>query len=453
VAGLVCLGLLGRAPSAGAVPPAAGVDAGDGARTEPPRSEVVERLLALQLASGGWTFWSPPGRRPQPLTLVMRAAERSGDALGVADWELVVVRSPGTPQAGLVLLDAYDASGDERYLRAARRAGDLLVALQLASGGWASEMPARAAAPVWWFRWLAWRTQLDDDVTSGPVRFLLALWQRTGEARYRSAAERAIALLVRAQLPSGAWPHDWRVPLLRRLRPGHERRPSLNDGATSLVITTLVDAAQVLARPALLAAAVRGADWLARVQGPPPNGGWAQQYDEHDRPAGARRFEPAALASLETRLALDALAAVAVATGDARWCAAIDAGVEWLRRVAVAPGCWARLHSLDGGEPLYLAADGRRVALADAKVMYDWAADFGIPATLVRLGRPPLGASPARLAGDPGPCPPLGILAPRRLDDARDLIAIAGSLPLDAVAVRPLPCPAPLPLSAPTALR
>jgi len=435
VAGLLCLALLGATAAAS---------------DEAPR-DVVDRLLALQQPSGGWTFWSPPGRRPQPLTFIMRGAERAGSTVGLADWELVVIRSPGTPQAGLVLLDAYAASGDARYLQAARRAGDLLVALQLGSGGWASEMPARAGALVWWFRWLAWRTQLDDDVTSGPVRFLLALWQRTDEPRYLTAAERGLALLVRAQLPSGAWPHDWRVPPLRRLRPGHERRPSLNDGATSLVIVTLVEAARVLARPALLAAAERGADWLARAQGAPPNAGWAQQYDEHDRPAGARRFEPAALASLETRLALEALAAVAVASGDARWCPAIDAGIDWLRRVAVAPGCWARLYALDGGAPLYLDADGALVALGDAKPGYDWAADFGIPATVLRLGRPPLGASPSRLPGDPGPCPPLGIGAPRALDDARDLIAMAGSLQLDAVPAPPLPCP--VPLSAPMALR
>ena len=71
-----------------------------------------------------------------------------------------------------------------------------LVATQLAPGGWFSELPVHDATTPWWFRLVAdTRPMLDDDVTPGAVRFLLELWTATGDARYRAAAERGIALM------------------------------------------------------------------------------------------------------------------------------------------------------------------------------------------------------------------------------------------------------------------
>src|SRR5258705_11619831 len=119
---------------------------------------------------------------------------------------------------------------------------------------------------------------LADDVTRGAIRRLRELWTAPGDARYRGAAERALALVASAQLPSGAWPLDARPSWLRRLHPHYEDQPALNDGATPFAITTLVGAAAALGRPALLTAARRAGHWLLAVQGAPPHAGWAQQY-------------------------------------------------------------------------------------------------------------------------------------------------------------------------------
>src|SRR5258705_2928334 len=138
---------------------------------------------------------------------------------------------------------------------------------------------------------------LADDVTRGAIRRLRELWTAPGDARYRGAAERALALVASAQLASGAWPLDARPSWLRRLHPHYEDQPALNDGATPFVITTLVAAARVLDRPELLARARRAGDWLLRVQAAPPGGGgWAQQYSADGRTAAARAFEQPALA-------------------------------------------------------------------------------------------------------------------------------------------------------------
>jgi PelA/Pel-15E family pectate lyase len=389
-------------------------------------SATLDAIVARERPDGGWTLEGEHGERAQPFTLVMQVAETIAAPLHLAPWDLLVVRSPGTPAAGLLLLAGERITGRPDYLASARRAGDLLLSAQLASGGWFSEMPVEGPHLSSWFRWIAVRTTLDDDVTPGAVRFLLALWQRTGDVRYRQAAERGLDLLLRAQLPSGAWPHVWRPEWLRAVRASREDHPSLNDGLTPVIVETLVDAAAILPRPELVAAARRGGDWLMAVQFPAPRAGWAQQYDEAGRPAAMRRFEPPALATWESRHAVDALDALARGTGDRHWCLAARAAARWLRDAAQSPGCWARFLTLEDGEPLYLDAGGARVAgIADARPGYDWQGDFGISEMLLRMGLSDRPVDEAPLAGDPGACPG----APNPLHahhSARSLIAQAG---------------------------
>ncbi|MEO7435763.1 MAG: pectate lyase, partial [Candidatus Binatia bacterium] len=167
---------------------------------------ALDAVLARERVDGGWVFGTQRGERVHPHTYPLRFAERVAAPFGLADWDIVVLRSPGTPAAILALLNGYRLLGDERYVASARRAGDLLVALQMSSGGWFSEMPARGRFPVPWFTWTVLRTAIDDDVTPGAIRALLALYQMTRQDAYRDAAERGIAFLLERQLPVGAWP-------------------------------------------------------------------------------------------------------------------------------------------------------------------------------------------------------------------------------------------------------
>jgi hypothetical protein len=368
-------------------------------------TEKLATLVALQRSTGGWVFASAPGMRPEPFTGVVKKAEQLLGPLGLATWDLVVVRSPGTPAAGLVLLEGYRRTGRPDYLVAARRAGDFLLSTQLAPGGWFSELPVYEATTPWWFRWsAAMRPMLDDDITPGAIRLLLELWTVTSDDRYRAGAERGLTLILDAQLSSGAWPLDARPSWLRRVRPGYADQPALNDGATPFVITTLVAAASMLGRPELLAAARRGGDWLLQVQGAAPRGGWAQQYTSDGRPAPGRVFELPALATWETRHAVEALLALAKATGDRRYCTSAFAAARWLDAVRVGPSCWARFHDLDTAKPVFVDSNGQRVRSAiEARPGYIWMGEFGIPWLLAHLG---LESSTAayRLSGDNGRC-------------------------------------------------
>ena len=188
---------------------------------------------------------------------------------------------------------------------------------------------------------------LDDDVTTGGARALLALWRTTGDVRYRDGAERALGLVVDAQLASGAWPLVWRPAWKRYLWPTFEDLATINDDTTPSAVETLLSAAELLGRDDLRTAATRGGEFLLAVQAPPPRSGWAQQYDAQGRPAQGRRFEPPALASSESRYAIEALVTLADATGDDRYCAAITRAITWLASSALRPGCWPRFRAVD----------------------------------------------------------------------------------------------------------
>ena len=368
---------------------------------------AIEAMLECERPAGGWMYVCPPHSGSHGVTKVVNLGARLANALNFEPWEVVVLRSPGTPAAGLFLLEAWEISGEPRYLEAARRSGDLIVELQLPSGGWFSEMPVRGSELAAWFRWYAPWATLDDDVTTGATRLLLRLFEVTGDELYRRSAIRALDLLLEAQLPSGAWPLTHRPTWIRAVSPSFEDLPSLNDGATASVIETLILGAEVLDRPDLLAAAVRGGDWLVANRFPSPMPGWAQQYDEAGRPVPGRRFEPVALATWESRHALDALLALERAVGDGRYCEAAQEGLDWLEDAALSPGCWPRFLSLDEGTPIYLDFDGRPVDNpTQAKRPYRWTGDYGIPDLLVRAGRHfPQEMVTPRIPGDAGSCP------------------------------------------------
>jgi PelA/Pel-15E family pectate lyase len=331
------------------------------------------------------------------------------------------VRSPGTPAAGLALLEGWRRTGREPYLAAARRAGDFLIATQLAHGGWFSELPADGDATPWWFRWTAdTRAMLDDDVTPGAVRLLLALWGATGDARYRAAAEHGIELMAEAQLPSGAWPLDARPTWLRTVHPHYDDQPALNDGATPFAITTMIAASAALDRPDLLARARRAGDWLVSAQGAEPRAGWAQQYTAAGAPAGARAFEVPALATWETRHAIEALLALAEETAEPSYCESALRAARWLDAIRVGPACWARFVDPADGRAIFVDESGARVATSrQARPGYSWMGEFGIPWVLRRTGVEQNNA-PYRVPGDPGRCledpaPPRPLAGPRAL--------------------------------------
>jgi PelA/Pel-15E family pectate lyase len=239
-------------------------------------------------------------------------------------------------------------------------------------------------------------TTFDNGATYSHVTFLAEAYARTGDERYREACLRGIDFMLAAQNRSGGWPQFYPDTS------GYRRYITFNDGAMAGVMHVLLRIAQ--GDPSFLfvdstrvrhvrTAVRRGVECILRcqvVQGGLPTV-WAQQHDDLDyRPRGARSYEPAALASLESagimrllmrldRPGVDVISAVKHAAawfegatirgirvevvGDpAIGTDALTSGRD-VRVVAdsAAPPLWARYYALGTGRPLFCNRDGRVV--------------------------------------------------------------------------------------------
>ncbi|MGA9670589.1 MAG: malectin domain-containing carbohydrate-binding protein [Terracidiphilus sp.] len=143
--------------------------------------------------------------------------------LGGWAWQSVIQapnyqtdRDVGTASIGTSFLQMYDATGKASYLTAAEEAGNWLVAAQTSAGWWPDYVNPSNVSPGGPAKYGF--TSLDDGVI-GQASFLLALYQKTGNAAYQASALKGINwLLSVAEAPSGKpcpsqqcyW--DWWVP-------------------------------------------------------------------------------------------------------------------------------------------------------------------------------------------------------------------------------------------------
>lgn len=418
---------------------------------------AVNRSIATMTAiatEGGWVW-------RYSLDLEKRAGESK------ATPTMIWVQPPGTPTVGLAILRAHAVTGDPRHLDAALAAADALATGQLASGGWDYSIDFDPEEARRAFR----RTDIgrldpaeatrrfnvstyDDDTTQAAIRFLLAVVDACAgadgprERRIRAACDHALAKLLEAQLPCGAWPQRYdgvpRGPAApppqatipadwpREWSKGHyERFATLNDDVQLDCIETLRDAHRRRGGDEFLAAIRRAGDFLVAAQLPEPQPGWAQQYDERMQPAWARAFEPPAVATRETVGAIRALLAVFEVTGDHRYLEPIPAALAWLERSRIGPDRWPRFLELGTNRPIYGDRDGRiHGSLAEVseerRSGYGWEGSFGVTAALkaYRRAREQQDSGPALLNATASPSAESRVAQARSLEPrAHDVIA------------------------------
>ncbi len=301
------------------------------------------------------------------------------------------VQPPGTPSVGLMLVDAYQATGDPAYLRYADRVAQALIWGQRPEGGWHYlidfDMPGLqkwydevASQCRGWeeFYYYYGNSTFDDDTTTAAVRFLLRLYMATLEVKYRPALMKALEFVLKAQYPNGAWPQ--RYPLRYDFRDeGHNDYTSYytyNDGAISNSIYLLVEAWEKLGYEEYWEAARRGMDFYIISETPPPQAGWAQQYDLNLKPAWARSYEPAAICSDQTVTNIKDLENFYLITGDRRYLSPIPAALGWLERSKVdtdprKKGTHATFYEVGTNKPLYAHHEARNGKLVRYWVDYE----------------------------------------------------------------------------------
>ena len=309
------------------------------------------------------------------------------EAEGFYHDSIVWVQPPGTPTIGEAYLNAYDATGDDYYLTAARAGADALLRGQLRSGAWDHEIELdpqkrlsysyRDVPPK---KKQLGKSSLDDDISQAAMRFLVRL-DRTlkfADAKIHEASLYALDAFLKAQRPNGGWYQWWdkfpepaserEFPILKASYPPEWSRKwlndwtgkyYLNDNVMANNIATLLAAHEAYGDAKYLAAAEKAGDFLILAQMPEPQPGWAQQYDIHMHPVWDRKFEPPAISGRESQDVILVLITLYRKTGNEKYLAPIPRALAWLRRSQLPDGRLARFYELETNKPLYFKRTGK----------------------------------------------------------------------------------------------
>jgi hypothetical protein len=328
---------------------AAATVAGRQPAASPPAAQILDvmkratRFMVEDVSTDGgyvWTYLPDRSRRWGEL-----------EARATQIW----IQPPGTATMGHLFLDAYHATRDEYYYRAAESVAGALIRAQHPSGGWnyladfAGERSLRE-----WYDTVgrnAWRMEefqhhwgnatFDDSATAVSAKFLLRIFVEKRDVKYKPALDKAVAFVLDSQYPIGAWPQ--RFPRTDEFKhhgqPDYTSYLTFNDGVAGENVDFLVLCHQALGGdPRLRDAITRGMSAFLVTQMGPPQPGWALQYTPDLQPAAARTYEPAALATHTTAANIELLLRFYRLTGDTRFLARIPEALDWLQGLALPPG-------------------------------------------------------------------------------------------------------------------
>ena len=341
------------------------------------------RFYAEEVAVNGTYLWA--------YSEDLSKREGEGVATSSEGW----LQPPGTPSVGMALLEAFDVTGDNSVLNAARATGRSLIQAQMRSGGWYYYIDFTEEGER---RKLAYRhlpedrrrrdvSTLDDDVTQSVLRFMVRLDRALDfeDRESRECIDHAFESVFRAQHENGGWPQGYDAEWKERKGavsaaqypdswsrewPGSQMywfSYTLNDNVLANMVDTLLEAADIYRSADTHslkrlsedcdAAARKAGKFLILAQMSEPQPAWAQQYSMEMQPRWARRFEPPAISGLESQGAMRTLLKLHERTGDARFLEPVGRALEYLKRSALSDGRLARFYELETNRPLYFTTD------------------------------------------------------------------------------------------------
>ncbi|MEC5398829.1 pectate lyase [Uliginosibacterium sp. H1] len=273
---------------------------------------------------------------------------------------MIWMQPPGTATVGHLLLDAYHATGDDYYYRRAEKVAFGVVQAQHPAGGWNYMYDAKGEASIKkWYETIGqngWRLEeffhyygnatFDDAVTSEAAMFLLRFYLEKRDARFKAPLDKVVDFILAAQYPSGGYPQrfpkapEWSF----RGKPDYTGYITLNDNVAQENIEFLVMVYQTLGYTKVLDPINRAMNVFLNLQQPQPQPGFSLQYTPDLRPAGARSYEPLALATHTTAAALSNMMTFYELTGRRDFLARIPEALNWLNTVRLAPDVAAQLN-------------------------------------------------------------------------------------------------------------
>ena len=287
---------------------------------------------------------------------------------------MIWVEPPGTPSVGLVLLNAYEATGNNYYLEQARKVADTLAAGQHPSGGWNYFIDfdpegLQAYYDDFFSKCWGWQEYLknrgnctfDDYSTTEPTRFFLRLYSITKDKKHKKTLDRALTHILKAQYKNGAWPQRYPV---EKSGPNYTQACTFNDDVILDCINVLWEAADTLDKNKYRKAALRGMQFYIDAQLPAPQAGWPQQCDQDYTPVYSRPFEIDTVSLQQTTTNILDLFYFFKRTGDKKYLAPIPAALDWIEASAI-PGATDHTHTnfyeMGTNRPLYIQQTGTTI--------------------------------------------------------------------------------------------
>lgn len=265
---------------------------------------------------------------------------------------MVWIQAPGTPTVGHLLLDAYHATGDEYYYKAAQKVASALIWGQLPCGGWNYVFDfAGENSLKQWYATVgknAWRLEefqhyygnatFDDKGTIQAAYFLLRMYVEKNDPLYRRPLEKVIHFVLKSQYPIGGWPQ--RYPLMYdhpfQGKKDYSSFITLNDGVNSENIDFLIQCYQALGLQEAKGPILRAMNLIISLQYGAPYAGWGDQYTVNDlEPAHARSYEPRSINTGTTAGVIYQLMEYYHLTGQAKFLAGIPAAIEFLKSMSL----------------------------------------------------------------------------------------------------------------------
>jgi PelA/Pel-15E family pectate lyase len=259
---------------------------------------------------------------------------------------MVWIQPSGTPTVGLVLVDAFEATKDPYYLKAALKVAKTLIKGQLPCGGWnyAFDLNGEDSLKTWYetVGKNAWRLEefqhyygnatFDDGGTIESGLFLLRLNAHSKDKTVLKALEKVIGLVLESQYPNGGWPQ--RYPLMKGFSkngiPDYTGYITLNDDVLHKNIEFLLTCSERLHRPELRAKAIKAMHCCRDLQQKGAYPGWSDQYTLDGKPAQARSYEPRAINTATTVKCVQLMLEFYVTTGDSTFLTGIPAALDFV---------------------------------------------------------------------------------------------------------------------------
>ncbi|MFP4248349.1 MAG: pectate lyase [Armatimonadota bacterium] len=290
------------------------------------------------------------------------------------------VQPPGSPSTGMAFMAAYEATGDQLFLDAAKLNAESLAWGQLECGGWDYNIDFSPAGEERWFyrhnvgsddeKLTSGRNTgtMDDNVTQAATRLLITVDRALEEAgqfdeAIHDAAMTALDYLLEAQYDHGGWPQ--RYPLNDRT---YQDYMTFNDNTMRDCVRTMMHAWEAYGDQRYHESAVKCGDFIIAAQLPEPQASWAQQYDADLKPAWARRFEPPSVVTSEAYGVMNLLVELAAFTGEERFLEPLPAAIAWFESedTVLEDGRRARFYELKTNRPLYFYAETYRLTYDDS---------------------------------------------------------------------------------------